>query len=200
LWELITVPLIGALIGWVTNILAIKLIFRPYRPWVIPFLNYQIQGLIPKRRSELAFNVGQVVGNELLSIDDMMEKLNEAGVRRKIIKSVVEAISARIDEKIPLIVPLSIKKMIINLIQDVSYKETFIMLERLSKEWENKIGDEINIARIIEEKINSFDLTNLERVILIIASRELQHIEILGAFLGFLIGTVQALILYFLNN
>ena len=39
--------IIGAVIGWITNILAIKLLFRPLRPYKIPLLNYEIQGLLP---------------------------------------------------------------------------------------------------------------------------------------------------------
>ena len=45
--------IIGAVIGWITNILAIKLLFRPLRPYKIPLLNYEIQGLLPKRKAEV---------------------------------------------------------------------------------------------------------------------------------------------------
>ncbi|HHT62958.1 MAG TPA: DUF445 family protein, partial [Clostridia bacterium] len=48
-----------------------------------------------------------------------------------------------------------------------------------------------------QEKLNSYDLHELERVILLIASRELKHIEILGAVLGFAIGLVQTCWFYF---
>ncbi|MEL7566981.1 MAG: DUF445 family protein [Dehalobacterium sp.] len=196
--QIITIPLIGALIGWVTNILAIKLIFRPYKPIIIPIINYRIQGLIPKRRDELALNVGQVIGNELLSLEDVFDKIKENGVKEKIVSSVIETIYCRLNERIPFLVPGTVKKVLLNLLEDILSRETPIIIDRFLLDLSDKMKDEINFSEMIQEKINAYDLHELERVILLIASRELKHIEILGAFLGFLIGLVQALWFYFL--
>ena len=38
----------GAIISWFTNVLAIKMLFRPIKTFRIPLLNITIQGLIPK--------------------------------------------------------------------------------------------------------------------------------------------------------
>ncbi|GKV66995.1 MULTISPECIES: DUF445 domain-containing protein [unclassified Sporosarcina] len=67
---------IGALIGGVTNHLAIKMLFRPHEPKFIgktrlPFT----PGLIPKRRSELAVQLGKTVTNYLLTPDLFRRKL-----------------------------------------------------------------------------------------------------------------------------
>jgi uncharacterized membrane protein YheB (UPF0754 family) len=197
--QLITVPVVGALIGWITNVLAIKMIFRPHQPLVIPVLNYKIQGLIPKRRKEIAFNIGQVIEKELLSFEDVVLKLKENGVQQKIVKSAVHTISQRVDERIPAIVPSTIKKMLINLVEDISWKEVSLMVDRLLKQWD-QMGEGVDFARIVEEKINGFDLLSLERIVLVIASRELHHIEILGAVLGFVIGAIQSLIFWSVNS
>ncbi|MGI6712687.1 MAG: DUF445 domain-containing protein [Bacillota bacterium] len=197
--QLISVPVVGALIGWITNVLAIKMIFRPHQPLVIPVLNYKIQGLIPKRRKEIAFNIGQVIEKELLSFEDVVLKLKENGVQQKIVKSAVYTISQRVDERIPAIVPSTIKKMLINLVEDISWKEVSLMVDRLLKQWD-QLGEEVDFARIVEEKINGFDLLSLERIVLMIASKELHHIEILGAVLGFVIGAIQSLIFWSVNS
>lgn len=197
--QMISLPLIGALIGWVTNVLAIKLIFRPYQPITIPIINYRIQGLIPKRRDELALNVGQVIGNELLSLDDIFERINENGVKERIIQSVIETIYCRVDERIPFLVPVTLRKVFLNMVLDILQKETPEMINRLLGDLSVKMKEEIDFSQMIQEKINSYDLHELERVILLIASRELKHIEILGAFLGFFIGLVQALWFYILQ-
>ena len=52
--RIIILPIIGALIGWVTNVLAIRLIFRPINKIHIPIIGLNIQGLIPKRKVEIA--------------------------------------------------------------------------------------------------------------------------------------------------
>jgi len=198
--QMITIPLVGALIGWITNILAIKLIFRPYQPVIIPVINYRIQGLIPKRRDELALNVGQVIGEELLSLDDLFNRINENGVKDKIINTVIATVSSRLDERIPLLVPVPVRKVFLSLVEDILQKETPVMINRLLVDLSGKMKEEINVSQMIQEKINSYDLHELERVILLIASRELKHIEVLGAVLGFAIGLVQAIWFYFLEK
>ena len=44
---ILILTIVGGLIGWITNILAIKLLFRPIKPVKIPILNIEILGLIP---------------------------------------------------------------------------------------------------------------------------------------------------------
>ncbi len=75
LMTLLFLTLIGGLIGWVTNILAIKLLFRPIKPIKIPILNIEIIGLIPKRQKEIAKNIGEVIANELLTVDDLFSEI-----------------------------------------------------------------------------------------------------------------------------
>lgn len=53
----------------------------------------------------------------------------------------------------------------------------------------------VDIEKMVEDKINSLDIAELEGMILDIASRELKHIELLGGVLGFLIGIIQGLLL-----
>lgn len=70
---------IGAIIGGFTNYLAIKMLFRPYKTlyigkWRVPFT----PGLIPKRRDELAEQMGKVVTHHLLTPEGIKKKfLNE---------------------------------------------------------------------------------------------------------------------------
>lgn len=196
-WQLVSIPVVGALIGWITNILAIKLIFRPHQPIIIPVLNFRIQGLIPKRRGEIAANTGQVIGNELLSLEDVMEKLHETDLQKKMINCVNKVVREKMEERIPIIVPTPIKKILFRLIEETLQKESPALMKKLFQEFADKLQDEISFAQIVEDKLNSFDLMEMERVVLAIAAKELKHIEILGGVLGFIIGLVQAVIIYF---
>lgn len=68
--------IIGAFIGGLTNSLAIKMLFRPYEPkfigkFKIPFT----PGLIPKRRDQLAQQMGELVVQHLLTEDSIRNKL-----------------------------------------------------------------------------------------------------------------------------
>ncbi|MGM0753327.1 MAG: DUF445 domain-containing protein [Bacillota bacterium] len=68
--------LIGALIGGVTNSLAIKMLFRPYRAYYIGKFKVPFTpGLIPKRRGELAEQLGKMVVEHLITPESLQKKV-----------------------------------------------------------------------------------------------------------------------------
>ncbi len=82
LWLILFMGVIGAVIGGVTNAVAIQMLFRPHKvryigKWRIPFT----PGLIPKRRAELAKQVGKIVDEQLLTPETIEQKLNESEFR-----------------------------------------------------------------------------------------------------------------------
>ncbi len=69
-------PLIGALIGYFTNYLAIKMMFHPYNPikigkWKLPFT----PGIIPKRKPYIAKALASAVGDNLVTKEDLKKVL-----------------------------------------------------------------------------------------------------------------------------
>jgi len=96
--DMIIMAIVGGTIGWVTNFLAIKLLFRPIVPWSVPFTSMKLQGLIPVRRKEIAAAIGKAVNEQLFSMQDILNKIlgNEQKseitlvIRRKIVKQISE--------------------------------------------------------------------------------------------------------------
>ncbi len=61
-------PIVGAFIGYLTNRIAIKMLFRPLKAWTLGRLRIPMTpGVIPSKRVELAMNMGEVVGDHLLT-------------------------------------------------------------------------------------------------------------------------------------
>ncbi|MCP3761594.1 DUF445 family protein [Domibacillus sp. A3M-37] len=84
-WFVLFMGIIGAVIGGVTNAVAIRMLFRPHNAryigrWRLPFT----PGLIPKRKSELARQIGKIVDEHLLTPESIEQKLNEPEVRGEI--------------------------------------------------------------------------------------------------------------------
>ena len=70
-------PLIGAFIGYLTNKIAIKMLFRPLEPWYVFGLRVPMTpGVIPAKRHELAENIGVMVGEHLLTAADIGSALS----------------------------------------------------------------------------------------------------------------------------
>jgi putative membrane protein len=192
---------VGTLIGWFTNYLAIKLLFRPYKE--MNFFFFKIQGLIPKRRDEISENIADVVEKELISVDDIENKLKEVefddGMIEKVLdKLVEEKLKKSILEKNPLL------KMIINDSMVDKIKKYFknMILENKDEILSEmiKIGKEkIDFKEIILEKMKNFSLEEIEKIILSISKNELKHIEIIGGVLGGLIAVFQFLFMVLLK-
>lgn len=122
LMTLLFLTLIGGLIGWVTNILAIKLLFRPIKPIKIPILNIEIIGLIPKRQKEIAKNIGEVIANELLTVDDLFSEIIKEDDKEDFNEYIKNKIVTIITEKINFI-PAPFNMMIKNYIDEMINNE-----------------------------------------------------------------------------
>jgi len=80
---------IGAVIGAATNHLAIKMLFRPYKPYYLfgkqlPFT----PGLIPKRRDEVAKQVGVMVMEHLLTPEGIQKRFESSEAKKEILRTV----------------------------------------------------------------------------------------------------------------
>ncbi len=184
---------VGGVIGWVTNILAIKLMFRPINPIKIPLINLEIIGLIPKRKNEIAQNIGEVVAKELLSIDDIIKNAiteEDKVIFSQLVKNKIRnLVAGKMD-----FVPAPFRIMVQGPIDNIIEEEVDGALKEMESEAVSHIKDKVNIEKIVEEKINELDLQELERIIINVAKKELKHIEVLGFILGAAIGIVQGLV------
>ena len=77
-WVWLT-PFVGALIGWLTNFLAIKMLFRPRQPKFI--FGFLLQGVIPRRQRDIALKIGEVVEEELLNSEDIFNAIDTEELR-----------------------------------------------------------------------------------------------------------------------
>lgn len=91
-------PLLGALIGYVTNYIAIRMLFRPLRPWrLFGFRLPLTPGIIPSKRGELAQRMGEMVGSHLLTAEDVRQTLEKPTFRRELKSAVNEKLGSFLD-------------------------------------------------------------------------------------------------------
>jgi uncharacterized membrane protein YheB (UPF0754 family) len=174
-------PLIGAVIGLVTNYLAIKMLFRPFKPvYILGFRVPFTPGAIPKEHEKLAEKIGAAVGGHLLTGDSLHQLFKKEAVQKKIYEALNNMysqfgiLSSFITE--------DIKKM-------VSVK----VIEMLDKELPSVL-EELDIKETVALKVREFSLEKLEELILSVTRKQLSYITYFGGVLGFLIGCAQLLI------
>jgi len=94
-----------ALIGYCTNYIAIKMLFRPRKElrigsWRVPFT----PGVIPKNQPRIAAAVGRAVSGTLLTQEDMTARLSDSNLKEKLVDSIQDALteqSAPLSELVP---------------------------------------------------------------------------------------------------
>ena len=88
-------PLLGAVIGYCTNWLAVKMLFKPLEPIkvfgrTLPFT----PGVIPKNRGRIAAACGKAVGETLLTEDDLKAAFIGQQTKEKVTDALYEKMTA----------------------------------------------------------------------------------------------------------
>ncbi|EOU1671990.1 DUF445 family protein [Clostridium perfringens] len=172
--------LIGAVIGYITNWLAIKMLFRPREAKYIFGMKLPFTpGLIPKEKSRIANKVGETVGTHLLNSDSLSKALKDDKIKAKFNEVAKEKINQIINSNSTLENSLkntlgenyyalkgnmidNIAKTILESIQEEEFKNKvkFYIVdsikERLNKKPE-KIIDFINSNKFREVIINTLE-------------------------------------------
>jgi len=94
-------PIAGAIIGFITNVVAIRMLFRPLKE--IRILGIRLPftpGILPRQRQRLAQSIGAMVERELLTPEILRERLARDDVREKI-KRMLSLFTEKILEKTP---------------------------------------------------------------------------------------------------
>ena len=198
--KLVIMVIISAAIGWITNWVAIKMLFRPHNE--INLGLFKIQGLIPKRRAEIGIGIADVIQNELISIKDVIANIDREEFSKRLndlIDDVLEKnLKTKVKEKFPVMQMFFSDKMA----KDVSETIKGIVMENQEKIFEifsNYAEENIDFSTIITDKISNFSLDKLEEIINGLAKKELKHIEVIGAILGAFIGLVQYFVTLFVK-
>ena len=193
--QLLVMILISGAIGWITNWVAIKMLFRPHRE--INFGLFKIQGLIPKRRAEIGTGIAKIVQNELISVKDVISNIDREEFSKRLNKLIDEVLNKNLKRKVKEKFPLLQVFFTDKVAKDIGNAIKGIIMENKEKIFEifsNYAEENIDFEIIISDKISNFSLDKLEEIITLLAKKELKHIEVIGTVLGMIIGAVQYLI------
>lgn len=189
----IAAPLAGALIGWLTNALAVRMLFRPHQPRRI--LGLRFHGLIARRQADLARSIGAVVGDHLLRAEDVLPSLHGEHAAEAIDRVLAEAIAPKVQElrSLPLVGGFLTDERVADLRKGLV--DGLLKDGALDRLLEDLLQGGVDVHAIVEERVASFPVARLEELVLEVARRELRSIEAWGAVLGALVGLIQAALL-----
>ena len=188
-------PVLGAMIGYATNVIAVKMLFHPRKPRKFLFMKFH--GLIPRRRADIAKRLAVMVSEELVTSVEIEKSVDLSKIQETLVHAIDEEISKFIKDKLASVNPLisafvsdeliaSLKKSIID---EIAHK-----IPRFLDDIKSDIGSNFNINGVVEDKVMNFSIEKLEEIMLSVSKQEFKNIERLGGVLGFVIGLTQSAI------
>ena len=197
--QLLVIPIISAFIGWFTNWIAIKMLFHPKEPKRI--LGITFHGIFPKRQKIFAEKLGKMISAEFLSYEDIEEKI----ANPKNLEKLMPMIEAHVDnflknklsDEMPFL-SLFIGSKTIKSLKKTFMQELEILFPQIMKRYAGHLEEELDLEKIVIDKVSAFSTDKLEDILYQIMSKEFRFVEILGGVIGFLLGIVQVLFTYFL--
>jgi uncharacterized membrane protein YheB (UPF0754 family) len=189
---LATVPLVGAFVGWVTNVLAIWMLFHPRRP--VRVLGLTIQGLIPRRRRELADAIARTVAVHLVTTEDLYRLLSTEEVQGAFTSTLEEHIGNLLRERLwrHAVLERVFTGRVLEGLQRALAREVMRTVPDLLDLFTGRLEQYVSISEIVKERLERFEEERIEALVRGIAERELKAIELWGGVLGFAIGLIQS--------
>jgi len=197
-WILFLLPFIAALIGWMTNYIAVKMLFHPKEPR--NFFGTTFHGVFPKRQHALAEKLGQLVADELFSISDVSAKIKEFATSDEAMNEVGKRIEMTIRNKLVQAFPMLAMFLSDEMVEKVTglfKNELKDFLSATSQGMGEKLEENLNVQEMVKERVNAFSSEKLEELLNQLMKKEFKFIELVGAILGFFIGCIQLGISFF---
>ncbi len=194
----LSIPVVSALVGWVTNVLALNMTFYPVKYFGIRPFGWQ--GIIPSKARKMAETAVDLWTTKLLDIGVQFSKIqpdvvaNEMGpaidnLSRQIIDEVMEA-------KLPAIwhkTPKTVKK---NIYDKVS-EGLPLIVEEMMREVKDNVYDMLDLKYLSVSSLTK-NKELLNQMFLKCGEEEFKFIKKSGLYFGFIFGLVQMIVWYFL--
>ena len=191
-------PLFGILVGYYTNFLALKLIFRPLNPIKIGKLH--IQGMFIKRQKEVAIEYSRIVASKIITIENIFEYIIRGPGSERLEQIVQKQIEYAINETAGIIkslVEISTGSKLFLHIRNIA---CFRFMQELPMNIRHVFGyaeNALDLERILQEKMIGLPPMEFESFLRPVFKEDETTLIIIGAVLGGLAGLIQYFIFFY---
>ena len=196
-WLFIFIPVVSAFIGWMINGILIRFLFYPKQP--AKFAGLTLQGLLPKFQPFIAEKMGKFAGTELLSSNIIAEKITNPANLEKIMPAIEthidEFLRVKLGKEMP-VISMFIGDKTIDTMKRIFMNELSTLFPQVMKNYAANLKNDIDIEKIVREKIAAFPQDQLEKILYRKMAKEFRMIKMIGAATGFLIGLIQVLLTF----
>lgn len=191
-------PLFGMLVGYVTNLLAIRLIFRPLNPIKIGKL--VIQGMFIRRQVEVSTEYSRIVASKIITIENIFEYIIRGPGSEKLRLIVQKQIEHTINQTAGLLkslVEISTGSKLFVHIRNIA---CFRFMQELPMNIRHVFGyaeNALNLEQILREKMIGLSNVEFEAFLRPVFKEDEFKLILIGAILGGIAGLLQYFIAFY---
>ncbi len=197
----ILVPLISALIGYITNVVAIKMTFYPLEyKGIRPFLGWQ--GIIPSKAGKMAEIATSLLTRSLFRPREVFARLDIAEVvclvNTDFCTMANNIVAQVLDSRLPLsttILGRNVRPMVANAVTQALPEVVTNSMRRIQQNI-----DQVLDLKSLAVKIMSEDKALINRIFLDLGGTQFRFIETSGLWLGFIFGMGQIVTMMYFNH
>lgn len=190
-----TVPIVGVIVGYYTNWLALKMIFRPLREKKILGL-VKYQGLFLKRQKEVSKEYADIVANKILSPHQVLENFiygRAAEAFFHVIQSNVIRALTRIEGFAQPILSFAVGSEKYESLKALIVKRINEAVPKYATKVEGYLGEAMDLEKTLYERLKDLPPEEFEELLHTVFQEDEWIMILVGSALGFAVGLVQML-------
>ena len=193
-------PFLSALVGWIIARLFIILVFHPVKPAKLP--GFTFRGVLLRQRHHISAKLSRLVSQELFSFREIEQKILTKGNFEKILPEVEVHIdhflAVKLKEKMPM-VGMFVGERTLGQLKEIFMEELETLFPAIMKSYVAGLESNFNVEQLVIEKLSAITDEKFSAYVRQVTSGAFHFVPLVGALLGFIIGSIQLIILLFLN-
>ncbi len=190
-------PLFGVIVGYMTNYLALQLIFRPLNP--VKIGNFTIQGLFIKRQKEVSTEYSRMVASKIITVEQIFEYIVRGPAAKKLAEFVRREIETTMEETVGVTKPLIEYSLGDQIFEQIGNIACFRFMQELPMNIRSVFGyaeDALDLENILRESMLSLSPVEFEAFLRPVFKEDEFTLILVGAALGGVAGLLQYFILF----
>ncbi|WP_436493378.1 DUF445 domain-containing protein [Actinokineospora sp. HUAS TT18] len=188
-------PIFGGLTGWLTDWLALKMIFFPRQPR--EFLGVTWQGMFQKRRMEVARDYGDLIAKEILTVHNVLEAVLTGPKSDRLYAMIQREVQRSIDSQISVVKPFVVAAVGPRRYQEMKHAAARKAIEKIPdtvRHVESYATGALDIRNTIIKQIQALTPLQYEGLLRPAFKQDEWKLIAVGAIIGFLVGELQVLL------
>ncbi|WP_116200401.1 DUF445 domain-containing protein [Amycolatopsis circi] len=193
----IVLPLFGLAIGWLTDWLALKMIFLPREPKRF-FGFYSWQGVFQKRRDEVAADYGDMIAREIITVPNLLEAVLRGPKADRLFSLISREVQKTIDAQASVVKPFVAIAVGTKRFQEMKQVAAAKAAERVPdtiRHAEKYAINALDVRNTIVDRMRRLSPLEFEQLLRPAFRQDEWKLIAVGAVIGGLVGELQALLL-----